>query len=215
MARHAHTGSARTAGGPAPRQMGRCPGCGEWNTMVEAVEQTCRSGWQAASGPASEPRRLAEIEREGLERLPLPLAEFSRVLGGGVVPGSLILVGGDPGIGKTTLLLQVAGTMAEATGRPVLYVSGEESARQIKMRADRLAIRNDNLFVVTETNLEAILRPRGAGAAVRRWSWTRSRRSTSEELTSAAGSISQVRQAPRASRAGQGRAGWPCSWWAT
>ena len=184
----------QNCGRTTPREMGRCPGCGEWNTMVEVIEQPSAPTMGGASVAGSEPRRLAEIEAEGLERLPLPMEEFSRVLGGGVVPGSLILVGGDPGIGKSTLLLQTAALMAEATGRPVLYVSGEESARQIKMRADRLAIRTDDLFVVTETNLETILRH--ADQVQPQVMVVDSVQTVySEELTSAAGSISQVRQA--------------------
>jgi DNA repair protein RadA/Sms len=181
-------------GRASPREMGRCPGCGEWNTMVEVIEQPTASATGLPSIPGSEPRRLTEIGTEGLERLPLPLKEFARVLGGGVVPGSLILVGGDPGIGKSTLLLQTAGLMAEAMGKPVLYVSGEESARQIKMRADRLSIRNDNLFVVTETRLEAILR-HAEQVQPLAMIVDSVQTVTSEELTSAAGSISQVRQA--------------------
>jgi DNA repair protein RadA/Sms len=184
----------QNCGRTTPREMGRCPGCGEWNTMVEVIEQPSAPAAGLPSLPGSEPRRLKEIEAEGLERLPLPLEEFSRVLGGGVVPGSVILVGGDPGIGKSTLLLQTAALMAEATGRPVLYVSGEESARQIKMRADRLAIRTDDLFVVTETNLDAILRH--AGQVQPQVMVVDSVQTVySEDLTSAAGSISQVRQA--------------------
>jgi DNA repair protein RadA/Sms len=176
------------------REMGRCPGCGEWNTMVEVVESPAAQAIATPGVLRSEPRRLAEIDTEGLERLPLPLEEFTRVLGGGVVPGSLILVGGDPGIGKSTLLLQTAGMMAESTDRPVLYVSGEESARQIKMRADRLSIRNNDLFIVTETNLDAILHH---AEQVRPLAMIVDSVQTvySEELTSAAGSISQVRQA--------------------
>ncbi len=148
----------QNCGRTSPREMGRCPGCGEWGTMVEVLEKPSGPAAGLSAVSRSEPHRLTEIETEGLERLPLPMEEFSRVLGGGVVPGSLILVSGDPGIGKSTLLLQIAGLMAEATSRPVLYVSGEESARQIKMRADRLAVRSDDLFIVTETRLEAILR---------------------------------------------------------
>lgn len=184
----------QNCGRTSPREMGRCPGCGEWNTMVEVIEQPSQATAGLPTIPGSEPRRLTEIKTEGAERLPLPLAEFSRVLGGGVVPGSLVLVGGDPGIGKSTLLLQTAGLMAEATGKPVLYVSGEESARQIKMRADRLAIRNDNLFIVTETRLEAILRH---AEQVEPLALIVDSVQTvvSDELTSAAGSISQVRQA--------------------
>jgi len=184
----------QNCGRTTPRQMGRCPGCGEWNTMVEVIEQPSTQAAGAASIVESEPRRLTEIGGQGMGRLPLPLGEFARVLGGGIVPGSLILVGGDPGIGKSTLLLQTAGAMAETTGQPVLYVSGEESARQIKMRADRLSIRSEDMFVVTETNLEAILRHaeriEPAMLVVDSVQTVHS-----DELTSAAGSISQVRRA--------------------
>ncbi|MEE8390100.1 MAG: DNA repair protein RadA [Anaerolineae bacterium] len=184
----------QNCGRTTSREMGRCPGCGEWGTMVEVIEKPSAPAAGLPGVLGSKPLRLTEIETEGLERLPLPMEEFSRVLGGGVVPGSLILVGGDPGIGKSTLLLQIAGLMAEATSRPVLYVSGEESARQIKMRADRLAIRNDDLFVVTETNLNAILRHAEHVQPV--VTIVDSIQTVySEELTSAAGSISQVRQA--------------------
>jgi len=183
----------QNCGRTTPREMGRCPGCGEWSTMVEVIEKPSAPAAGLPRVPGSEPRRLSEIGTEGLERLPLPLGEFARVLGGGVVPGSLILVGGDPGIGKSTLLLQTGALMAKATGKPVLYVSGEESARQIKMRADRLSVRTDDLFVVTETNLEAILRH---AERVQPLATIVDSIQTvySEELTSAAGSISQVRQ---------------------
>ena len=176
------------------REMGRCPGCGEWNTMVEVVEQPEQTGTTAASVSASRPLRLNQIEMDGGKRIPIPLGEFARVLGGGVVPGSLILVGGDPGVGKSTLLLQASAQMSEATGQPVLYVSGEESARQIRMRADRLSIHADDLFVVTETNLEAILRH--ADQVQPEVMVVDSIQTVySDELTSGAGSISQVRRA--------------------
>jgi DNA repair protein RadA/Sms len=184
----------QNCGRMTPREMGRCPGCGKWSTMVEVIEQPASAAAGLPTVPGSEPRRLSEIETEGLKRLPLPLGEFARVLGGGVVPGSLVLVGGDPGIGKSTLLLQTAGLMAEATGKPVLYVSGEESARQIKMRADRLAVQDEGLFVVTETRLEAILRHAEQVQPVV-VIVDSVQTVTSDELTSAAGSISQVRQA--------------------
>ena len=148
-------------------------------------------------GLHSTPKRLAEIEAEGADRWPLPIAEFSRVLGGGVVPGSLVLVGGDPGIGKSTLLLQMATLMA-ATNGPVLYVSGEESERQIKMRAERLQSEQKapfphELYLVTETNLDVILEhihtvhPRVVVIDSIQTVYA-------GELSSAAGSVSQVRE---------------------
>lgn len=147
----------QSCGRQSPREMGRCPNCGEWNTMVEEVVEA--NGPGAVLIPAaiqSRPQRLAEIAGDPWERLPVPMPEFARVLGGGIVPGSLILTGGEPGIGKSTLLLQVAALMAEVAG-PTLYVSGEESPRQIKMRAERLGIDAEDLYLVTETNLGAIL----------------------------------------------------------
>lgn len=147
------------------RPMGRCPQCGAWNSMVEeVVHEPEPGGRQALRGLAgtSTPRLLKEIEGDVEERMPLPIGEFARVLGGGIVPGSIVLVGGDPGIGKSTLMLQMALDMARQG--TILYVSGEESERQIKMRAIRL-LRNgnlstelpDQLFLVTETNLDAVL----------------------------------------------------------
>ncbi|HEY76598.1 MAG TPA: DNA repair protein RadA [Thermoflexia bacterium] len=182
----------QVCGRKSPRQMGRCPGCGEWNTMVEVVEERAQAAPALALG--SEPRPLAEVEMEGLERFPLPMGEFSRVLGGGLVPGSLVLVGGEPGIGKSTLLLQVSDLVARTTGRPVLYVSGEESARQIKMRARRLGLDVEGVFVLTETNLEAILHHADRLDPVV-MVVDSIQTVTSGELTSAAGSISQVREA--------------------
>jgi DNA repair protein RadA/Sms len=175
------------------REMGRCPGCGEWNTMVEElVSPEPVSGTGQTAAARSQPQRLTEVEGDPWERVPLPMDEFSRVLGGGLVPGSLILIGGEPGIGKSTLLLQVAGLLAEYAG-PVLYVSGEESARQIKMRADRLGIASEALYVVTETSLSAIfghvdsVRPRVLVVDSIQTAY-------SEELDSAPGNVSQVRQ---------------------
>ncbi|MBC7317260.1 MAG: AAA family ATPase, partial [Chloroflexi bacterium] len=133
------------------RWMGRCPECGAWNAMVEQVieEPPSRSSLRAARGTAISPAKaqpLAKLSTEGEERLPIPMEELSRVLGGGLVPGSVTLVGGDPGIGKSTLLLQLAGLMGRE-GAPALYVSGEESPQQIKMRAERLGIVNPHLYV--------------------------------------------------------------------
>jgi DNA repair protein RadA/Sms len=128
--------------------MGRCPNCGEWNTMVEELASDQPSAKRSGASTRSEPRRLSEIEGDPWERIPLPVEEFSRVLGGGLVPGSLILMAGDPGIGKSTMLLGITALMADYAG-PALYVSGEESAGQIKMRADRMGVTTDNLFQLT------------------------------------------------------------------
>ncbi len=146
------------------RSFGRCPQCGTYDSMVEEVIEKAPTPQKTAglvNLSHSQPVRLNEIEGDVTERLPLSIGEFARVLGGGVVPGSIILVGGDPGIGKSTLLLQVALEMA--TQNKVLYVSGEESERQIKMRAARLMPKSEkekypeNLYLVTETNLDSIL----------------------------------------------------------
>ncbi len=143
--------------------MGKCPQCGSFNSMVEEVvhDEPVSKGPASVRGLSgrSQPRPIGEIGGESEERIHLPMEEFARVLGGGIVPGSIVLVGGDPGIGKSTLLLQMAVQMAAQ--RRVLYVSGEESERQIKMRAARLGDGADafpnNLLLVTETNLEVIL----------------------------------------------------------
>ncbi len=158
----------QTCGRTSPRAMGRCPGCGGWGTMIEEIvaPEPVISKGASPSGLGmgrSTPRRLDEIENDQEERMPLKITEFARVLGGGIVPGSIVLVGGDPGIGKSTLMQQVTLEMA-SLGR-VLYVSGEESERQVKMRAVRL-LQGDNgeqrpipeqLYLVTETNLSSIL----------------------------------------------------------
>lgn len=146
-------------GRTAARELGRCPQCGAWNSMVgETVAPAKARRAAPARGAAHAPRRLGEIEGDAEARLPLPIEEFSRVLGGGIVPASVVLVGGEPGIGKSTLLLQVAVEMARHG--PVLYVSGEESERQIKARAQRLfesAEIPEDLFLLSETDLEAIV----------------------------------------------------------
>ncbi len=193
----------------SPRYMGKCPKCGAFNAMVEQVvaEPAKAAARAPAGGPRSAPRRLRDVEGESDARWALPIGEFARVLGGGVVPGSLVLVGGDPGIGKTTLLTQMALLMADSAG-PVLYVSGEESERQIKMRVDRLvqeavaadpkslmraAAGSDKLFLVTETNLELILehiqqtKPRLVVIDSIQTVYL-------SGLTSTAGSVSQVRE---------------------
>jgi DNA repair protein RadA/Sms len=151
----------------SPVEMGRCPTCGEYNTfhkeIIAAPSKAKASAPRGLSG-RSTPRRLTEIESGSEERMAVSIGEFARVLGGGIVPGSVILIGGDPGIGKSTLLLQTA--MAMARERTILYVSGEESEAQIKMRANRLLKMADgkieaqlpeDMYLVTETNLEVIM----------------------------------------------------------
>jgi DNA repair protein RadA/Sms len=143
------------------KSFGRCPNCGEFNTMTavqEAVEKPSKKkNLRAASLPNQQAtaKRIADVSTDMGERYPLPVKEFSRVLGGGIVPGSIILLGGSPGVGKSTLLLQISALLAENVGS-VLYVSGEESAQQIKMRADRLGLHAQDLFLLTETNLSNI-----------------------------------------------------------
>jgi DNA repair protein RadA/Sms len=147
-------------GGQSRKWLGKCPDCGEWNSLVEERTRAVNAKSPAARGAlrlgAAKPIRYGEIESQDDARMPSGIDEFDRVLGGGIVPGSLVLIGGDPGIGKSTLLAQVADKMS-GQGMRVLYVSGEESERQIKMRGERLGLEAENLFLLPETNLEAIL----------------------------------------------------------
>jgi DNA repair protein RadA/Sms len=147
----------RNCGAQSPKWIGKCPSCNEWNTYVEEVIQREESALQKSvsglSGKKSSPVPLSAIVSTDEERITVPDSEMNRVLGGGLVHGSLILLGGEPGIGKSTLLLQLAQKMS---GRKILYVTGEESERQIRMRAERLEGKNEQLFVLTETALENI-----------------------------------------------------------
>lgn len=145
-------------GADTPRWLGRCPSCEAWNSLVEEVapaELVAALGGKRR-GPAPVPLAIAEVAVEEDGRISTGFAEFDRVLGGGVVPGSLILVGGDPGIGKSTLLLQASEAIARA-GHKVLYASGEESARQIALRAKRLGVVSPNLLVLAEPDVNAVL----------------------------------------------------------
>jgi len=147
--------SCQKCGFQSPKWLGKCGDCGEWNSLVEETVSVARKGLAVAAGSGAAPQRLAEIVSREEDRLKVGIREFDRVLGGGVVPGSLILIGGDPGIGKSTLLLQALGRLAE-TGQ-ALYVTAEESARQVKLRAERLGVKAPDLFLLAETSLEAIL----------------------------------------------------------
>ena len=144
-------------GNETPKWQGRCPACGAWNSVVEAPASPKRKGASRAPGAgSSDPVELAGVVSSDSPRLSSSLRELDRVLGGGIVPGSLVLLGGDPGIGKSTLLLEVSGAV-KPEGKSVLYISGEESLHQIRMRADRLGIRGDGLFLLSETNLDSVL----------------------------------------------------------
>jgi DNA repair protein RadA/Sms len=148
----------QSCGYQAPKWLGRCPGCQGWNTFVEerVIEEKAPERDLLGFEAEAVPMPMTEIVREERERLQIGIGEFDRVLGGGIVFGSVILVGGDPGIGKSTLLLQVMNRLASKE-RKVLYISGEESLQQTKMRADRLGVSSDQLYVVSETSLEKIL----------------------------------------------------------
>ena len=149
-----------SCGAKAPQMLGRCPVCGEWGTYVEEVLQrsdlTAKRSYSARglTGEAAQPKRLQEVVATEEMRLDMRNGEFNRVLGGGLVPGSLVLLGGEPGIGKSTLALQVLMQQGE---RKTFYASGEESVRQIKLRAERLAGDAENLYLSSETSLERIL----------------------------------------------------------
>ncbi|MFC1957593.1 DNA repair protein RadA [Chloroflexota bacterium] len=134
--------------------LGRCPNCREWNSFLETTVAPATPS--RSSSPLNPPQELSQVAIEVTDRLALPLAEFNRVLGGGLVAGSLMLTGGDPGIGKSTLLLQVSALVAQTRGK-VVYVSGEETLHQIKLRAERLGIKGEQLYLLAETDLEVIL----------------------------------------------------------
>ncbi|NBA75868.1 DNA repair protein RadA [Emticicia sp. ODNR4P] len=150
----------QNCGHQAPKWLGRCPSCGEWNTFVEEViqkDEPTKGSWKSSSSlkVAAKPRAIQEINFEEQPRIKTKDQELNRVLGGGIVLGSLILIGGEPGIGKSTLMLQIALTLSNYR---VLYVSGEESEQQIKMRAERLAHKSDNCYILTETSTQNIFK---------------------------------------------------------
>lgn len=178
----------------SPKWMGKCPSCGEWSTFVEelvrkdsAVKQEDTRSFQRVK---SEPQLLREIRADEEPRIDLHDGELNRVLGGGLVPASVVLLGGEPGIGKSTLVLQ---TILKLNGLPTLYVSGEESARQLKLRAERIGLQNDDCLIVCETNLDEIFK-HVKSTSPRLLVIDSIQTIYSEALESAPGSISQVRE---------------------
>jgi DNA repair protein RadA/Sms len=145
--------ACQICGHQAPQWHGRCPDCGEWNTLVEETEVSTSSLGRSAK---TEPVTLGEIRTDQEERTSIGISEMDRVLGGGLVRGAVTLIGGDPGIGKSTLLLQIADLLSRK-GEPVLYVSAEESLRQVKLRADRLGVHSPGLLLLAENSLERVL----------------------------------------------------------
>lgn len=149
----------QNCGASYPKWVGQCTSCKEWNTVVEeVVQRPDKKGWSSAptargtAKDASIPRRIQEVENQQYQRIAMPDEELNRVLGGGLVPGSLVLIGGEPGVGKSTLLLQMALQLPLKT----LYISGEESAQQIKMRADRMGITSEDCYLLAETRTQSI-----------------------------------------------------------
>jgi DNA repair protein RadA/Sms len=143
-------------GKESPKWLGHCPDCGAWNSFVETRVSLSRISSVQPRFPENKPQELCEVDKGEFCRLCLGSNEFDRVLGGGLVPGSLVLIGGEPGIGKSTLLLQSSAMIAE-NNKPVAYISGEESINQVKLRAERLSVSGKGLYILSETNLDAIL----------------------------------------------------------
>lgn len=142
-------------GNETPKWQGRCPACGAWNTMQEHIERTVGRVQSSAVGSSKTATKLSDVTADNELRFSTGMAELDRVLGGGAVVGSLVLVGGAPGIGKSTLLLQICNSLC--ADRKVLYVSGEESERQLKMRAERIGVAPETLYILSETRLNDIL----------------------------------------------------------
>jgi len=158
LAKSKTTFYCQNCGANSAKWVGKCPACGEWNTYVEEIvtkgSSTEKEVWEDASAPRNQPRKIQDVVYDEHQRIKTPTGELNRTLGGGIVPGSLVLIGGEPGIGKSTLLLQMAIRMKTTK---VLYASGEESLDQIRMRAERIGIQAENCFLLAETSLANIL----------------------------------------------------------
>lgn len=183
-----------SCGHESPKWMGRCPACGEWSTYVEEVVRkdaaTKQADTRSFTAHKSEPLTLREIKADEEPRIDTRDGELNRVLGGGLVPASVVLIGGEPGIGKSTLVLQ---TVLKLVGMPILYVSGEESARQLKLRAERIGLENEECLIVCETNLDEIFR-HVKNVSPRLLVIDSIQTMYSDALESAPGSVSQVRE---------------------
>lgn len=177
-------------GAETPKWVGKCPACGEWNTMVEEKVTPSPGKRKSLVRSNRKPQKLSEIEITPETRIPMPSSELNRVLGGGLVAGSLTLLGGEPGIGKSTLLLQ---NILSMRGKRILYVSGEESASQLKLRADRLGKISENTFIYCDTSLESVM-TEIENINPQLLVIDSIQTMTSETIESAAGSVSQVRE---------------------
>ncbi|OGW37019.1 MAG: DNA repair protein RadA [Nitrospirae bacterium GWC2_56_14] len=182
----------QSCGTQSPRWMGKCPDCGAWNTMVEEQVEKSKDIGSAKRSGGMEPILLNEIQARDEDRFVTKIGELDRVLGGGIVPGSVVLIGGDPGIGKSTLVLQMLRQVSELRGK-ALYVTGEESPAQIKMRAQRLGVKAEHLYVLAETSLDEIIRA-ADGLEPQVLVVDSVQTVFTSELPSAPGSVGQVRE---------------------
>ena len=182
----------QSCGTQSPRWMGKCPDCGQWNTMVEERVEKQKDVGSSKRHDGAEPLLLGDIQARDEDRFVTKIGELDRVLGGGIVAGSVVLIGGDPGIGKSTLVLQMLRQVSELRGK-ALYVSGEESPAQIKMRATRLGVKTDNLYVLAETQLEEIIHA-ADGLQPQVLVVDSVQTVFTSELPSAPGSVGQVRE---------------------
>lgn len=183
----------QSCGYVSPKYLGRCPNCGAWNEFVEELEsETTRNSRVDFNGSHSTPKKLSELDNNNEVRYETNLKELNRVLGGGIVPGSLVLIGGDPGIGKSTLLLQVSAQLTQIN-KTVLYVTGEESANQVKMRAFRLEMNDTDFYIYAETDM-ALIKKAIESIQPDFVIIDSIQTVVQSDLTSAAGSVSQVRE---------------------
>lgn len=190
----------QNCGAVAPRWTGKCAACGEWNTIVEEAQAAAVPGTglaKSAKGRAAELRLLADTDGDKLERMPTGLAELDRVTGGGIVPGSALLIGGEPGIGKSTLLLQVAAAFAVA-GRRAVYFTGEEATAQVRLRAERLGLVRAPLALASETSLSNVLATLAEGKPADLVVIDSIQTLWADGLEAAPGTVSQVRAAAQA-----------------